>query len=73
MIREELESRKLPELLALESGEAVKTTQDWERRRGEIQELLRREYTGYPTRLGVRTAGRVLFCDENGYGGKAVG
>ena len=72
MIREELESRKLPDLLTLESGEKVKSRQDWERRRGEIEELLRREFTGYPTRLGVRTEGRVLFCDENGYGGKAV-
>lgn len=72
MIREELESRKLPPLFTLESGETVKTRADWEERRAEIEDLLRREFTGYPTRLGVRTEGRVLFSDENGYGGKAV-
>lgn len=46
MLKNEIESLKLPELLRFEDGEKVKTKSDWEKRRLEILKILSEEVYG---------------------------
>lgn len=47
MIKEELEKRKLPELLKFNDGKEVKNKEEWENRKNEIKKLLNEEEYGY--------------------------
>ncbi len=71
-IEEELERRKLPELLSFPDGSRVRSAEDWEKRRAQIREILCREFSGFSPAFPVVTRGEVSIRDENAYGGKAV-
>lgn len=71
-IEKELERRKLPELLLFPDGSKVKSAEDWEKRKGQIREILFREFAGFSPAFPVVTKGEVGVRDENAYGGKAV-
>lgn len=71
MLEEELRKRSLPQLMYLLSGEAVNSPALWECRRKEIEELLSREFVGFPTRLGYQVQKEVVRTEPDSFGGKA--
>lgn len=71
-IEQELEQRNLPPLLTFEEGGGVENRADMERRKGQIREILCREFGGYSPAFPVTTEGKVCIREENAYGGKAV-
>ena len=71
-LKRELEVRKLPSLLTMESGFSVQSKEDWEKLREEIKSLLCREFAGFPCTFPLETEGAVVKTDENAFGGKAV-
>lgn len=47
MIKEELEKRRLPELLKFNNGKTVKNKEEWKKRKNEIKKILQEEEYGY--------------------------
>ena len=54
VLNEKIKFRKLPDLLTLSDGSKVASLEDWERRRGEIREILLREEYGFMPGRGER-------------------
>lgn len=71
-LKQELKSRKLPELLCRMDGTVVKDKEAWQGRREEIKEILCREFAGFPCAFPLQVTGESVKRDENAYGGKAV-
>ncbi len=71
-LKEEIDLRKLPELLRFADSAPVKDAKDWSRRREEIRQLLRREYMGSEPE-NISMTYRLTGEDKDAYGGKAVG
>lgn len=69
---EELLKRNLPDLMRFADGTKVEGALQWEKRRSEIGDIISREFSGFPTRLGYYLKKELLRTDENSYGGKAV-
>lgn len=61
---DELERRKLPELLKFNDGSNVKNIEDWEKRRIEIKEILSKEEYGYFPEKRVPINVEVLEEDD---------
>lgn len=71
-LKDEITRRILPDLLRFTDGRPVHTPALWQQRRAEIGEILSREFAGYPTRLSVKTEKRVMRCEKDSFGGKAM-
>ena len=73
MIKEELEARQLPPLLELKDKTPVTSVEDWERRRGEIAEILQHEYCGYVPPLNPKVEGNITVEESRScFAGKAI-
>ena len=59
MLQEKLGARRLPDLLTLNDGRAVRTPEDWRARRTELLELLSREEYGYTPAPPERVTGEI--------------
>lgn len=64
MIKEELERRKLPELLKFNNGEKIKDKVDWEKRRSEIKDILCKEEYGYFPSKHVPISVELIESDD---------
>ena len=71
-LKDEVSQRHLPDLLRLLDGRTVNTAELWQQRREEIAGILSGEFAGYPTRLRVSTEKKVMRCEKDSYGGKAM-
>lgn len=67
MIKEELEKRKLPELLKFNNGEKVKSEKEWERRKQEIKKILMEEEYGYFPEKRVPISAEILEENKERY------
>lgn len=67
MIKEELETRKLPELLRFNNGNQVRNKEDWEKRKDEIKRILCEEEYGYFPKEHVPISIKVLEEDVNSF------
>ena len=72
VIMEELKSRELPQLMCLNNGQMVLSSDNWQVRREEIGEVINRELAGYPPRFSYRTSYEVIRKEQNSFGGKAI-
>ena len=72
MLTDKIESRKLPDLLSLSDGTKVTSKEDWERRRGEIRELLLREEYGFMPEAPEEVRSSVQQTDNDAFAGKAI-
>lgn len=72
MIKEELEKRKLPELLKFNDGSVVKNKDEWEKRRSEIKNILSEEEYGYFPKQHVPISVKLLEKDLQYCGGTAT-
>lgn len=67
-----IEERNLPKLLCFNSGKAVESAKDFEKRRKEIKKLLQEEEYGYIPSKPDHMRVEVLSVDESFCAGKAV-
>lgn len=67
MVKEEVERRKLPELLRFNNGNQVKNKEDWEKRKNEIKKILNEEEYGYFPEKHLPISIEVLEEDANRY------
>lgn len=67
MIKEELERRKLPELLRFNNGNQVKNQEEWEKRKKEIKKILSEEEYGFFPDKHLSINDEVLEEDANRY------
>lgn len=72
IIQNELEKRRLPDLMTAENGEKVTSLADWEVRRKEIWELIQRECYGYIPNLHPTVRAETLISSDNAVAGKAL-
>ena len=70
-LKDEIDLRRLPEIMRLEDQAPVKNADDWSRRREEVRELLCREYMGnIPGNIFMDYS--LAEEEKDAYGGKAV-
>ncbi len=69
---QELQKRNLPSLLRFLDGSQVTNSEQWQKRREEIKEILCREFAGFPCTFPLTVVGEEVKKEENAYGGKAV-
>ena len=68
-----LQKKGLPDPLVFNNGSYVKSLEDWNKRRGEILDLFRRECFGFnPVERPKDLSFKLLKKDENALGGKAT-
>jgi hypothetical protein len=72
MILESLKERGLPEVLALNNGEPVDNSMQWNKRRDEIIELLKSEIYGFSPAPPKKLTYELVKQDHNAFAGKAV-
>ena len=76
MLMEKLEARRLPQMMILDNGHAVRTPDDWRIRRRELIDLLSREEYGYTPEAPERVTGAIRPAPDQemnrAFAGKAV-
>ena len=71
VVEKALEERNLPKLLDWK-GSRIRTKEEWEERRKEIEDVLCHELYGYMPFRQCETKGEVVSVKENAFGGKAI-
>lgn len=72
MLLNELNERRLPDVLALSNGEKADDLKLWSKRRTEILDILKSEIYGYSPPEPKNVIGTVKQCDTNAFAGKAL-
>ena len=72
VLNEKIKFRKLPDLLTLSDGSKVASLEDWERRRGEIREILLREEYGFMPEAPDEVRAVTKETDEGAFANKGV-